>query len=303
MRHAVGLLAATLIVAQAPAAPSPPERPPSAVCAREGVYVEDGRLCFVAETSEAARDALLGLMETTPGDVHIRSVGGDVRPAWDIGRRLHAERRGLVVLGPCYSSCANYLVPAAARLEVRAGGVILLHGSPPRRVPQYVASVANGRGLSVRRIEDHAEIRQIFANYPQFHRDFIVPESQYFVDIGQTDEFVVRYWEILRNLELYGNDRCDGRNAFVIVGPRYIEEMAFIRADNFWWPEDRRELVDLLADFSDDTNFVFDMDLMPGWIAGHGLVTQAECLRALDAPADPRHGAERRRRSGGGEAL
>jgi hypothetical protein len=263
----------------------PPPRPGSAAapCARDGIYAEAGHICFVAPIDAENANSLLRLMDARSGDLFIKSRGGDVRPAWDIGRRLHAERRGLVVLGSCYSSCANYLVPAAARLEVRRGGVILLHGSPPRAVHLYVASVARGRGLSFQRPSDHAAIRQVFANYPNFHRDFIVPEAQYFVDIGKTDGFIVRYWEILRNLEYYANDRCDGQNTFVIVGPRYLEGLASIRATDFWWPENRQELVDLLAGFSSDTNFVFDMDLMPGWIAGQGLVTQAECLRPLDS--------------------
>ncbi len=277
------LLSAGFVSAADTAAAHPhSSKPGSSVCKQKGVYEEAGRLCFVDSIKPDTKTALFLLMDRFPGDLTIKSTGGDVRLSWDIGRRIFNEKRGLVVAGPCYSSCANYLVPAAARLEVSPGGVMLLHGSPPRNRVKYAVSVLNSKGLHVGDPKHAAAAQQAFLNFRKHHENFLAPEAQYFVDIAKSNDFVVRYWEVLRNLGTYANDMCDGRNMFLVIGPEYLLEVGPIRASSFWWPSNKMEIVDLLKGFSNDMNFVFDMNLMPSWIAGKGMVKQSDCLKPLD---------------------
>ncbi len=159
---------------------------------------------------------------------------------------------------------------------------MLLHGSPPRNRIKYVSSVVRAKGLSFGNPKDATAIQQAFLNFRKHHENFLAPEAQYFVDIAKSNDFVVRYWEVLRNLETYANDMCDGRNMFLIVGPEYLRELNSMEASFFWWPSNKMEIVNVLKGFSSDRNFVFDMDLMPRWIAGKGMVRQSDCLKPLD---------------------
>ncbi len=61
--------------------------------------------------------------------VEITSQGGSVRNAIEAGRKLRATGAAMVIVGYCESSCANYLVPAAANVRIAAGARIVLHGS------------------------------------------------------------------------------------------------------------------------------------------------------------------------------
>jgi hypothetical protein len=142
--------------------------------------------------------------------------------------------------------------------------------------------VVRARGLRVGNPNDAAAIEQAFLAFRKHHQDFLAPEAQYFVDIAKSDDFVVRYWEVIRNIQAYAKDMCRGRNAFLIVGPEYLYQIASQKASFFWWPSNKNEILDLLRDFSSDTNFVFDMDLMPSWIGGKGFVRHSDCLKPLN---------------------
>jgi hypothetical protein len=138
----------------------------------------------------------------------------------------------------------------------------------------------SARGLRIGEPAHRKAIEEAFLNYRVHHRTLVAPEAQYFADIGKSDQYVVRYFEVLRNLRLYGAGPCASHRAFVIVGPAWLEELLVMRAKSFWWPADRSKIVAQLEGLSADTNFVFDTDLMPGWLAGKGLVTQGECLKS-----------------------
>jgi len=62
--------------------------------------------------------------------VVVDSPGGDTGAGREIGRLIGAVPRTLVIDGECSSSCGNYFVPAAARIQAMPGSYIAIHGTP-----------------------------------------------------------------------------------------------------------------------------------------------------------------------------
>jgi len=62
--------------------------------------------------------------------VVVNTPGGETGAGRAIARLIAEAPRTLVIDGECSSSCGNYFVPAAARLEATPGSVIAIHGTP-----------------------------------------------------------------------------------------------------------------------------------------------------------------------------
>lgn len=62
--------------------------------------------------------------------LRITSLGGPVADAITAGRIVAAREMNVEVAGFCGSSCGNYIIAAAARLDVLQDSVIMLHGAP-----------------------------------------------------------------------------------------------------------------------------------------------------------------------------
>jgi hypothetical protein len=60
--------------------------------------------------------------------VQLRSPGGEVISAMELGREIYKRKLDVIVDGPCASSCANYLFIAGAQKSVVEGGALLMHG-------------------------------------------------------------------------------------------------------------------------------------------------------------------------------
>jgi hypothetical protein len=58
----------------------------------------------------------------------ISSPGGNVAAALDMAEAIHAHQLDLDVPSACFSSCANYIFPAARRKTLGAPGVVGWHG-------------------------------------------------------------------------------------------------------------------------------------------------------------------------------
>lgn len=82
---------------------------------------------YIDEEMAACASAMLTPEVTR---VVVNSPGGLTRPGRAIARRIAESPRTLVVDGWCTSSCGNYFVPAAARLQATPGSYIGLHGTP-----------------------------------------------------------------------------------------------------------------------------------------------------------------------------
>lgn len=78
-----------------------------------------------AAMAECVTAALLPTTRTLILD----TPGGDVASALTIAERFEGRDLVMRVVGECNSSCANYFLPLARRIEVEPGSVVLLHGS------------------------------------------------------------------------------------------------------------------------------------------------------------------------------
>jgi hypothetical protein len=72
----------------------------------------------------------LSLLTPQITTVIVDSPGGETFAGRAIGNRIGDVSRTLIVDGICMSSCGNYFVPAAARVELTQGSVVGLHGTP-----------------------------------------------------------------------------------------------------------------------------------------------------------------------------
>lgn len=61
--------------------------------------------------------------------IAVDSPGGDVHEAMKIGRLIHDRTLDLKVIGICWSSCANYLFPAARKKFIESDARVVWHGN------------------------------------------------------------------------------------------------------------------------------------------------------------------------------
>ncbi len=87
-------------------------------------------LYLTGQVDRAMRDCALALLAPEVKNVIVNSEGGDVFLAHEIGYRIGQTDRHVIVEKYCLSSCANYFIPAAKSVELKAGAVIGLHGTP-----------------------------------------------------------------------------------------------------------------------------------------------------------------------------
>lgn len=81
-----------------------------------------------AITKNSAADLLTLLESSHLNTLVVTSGGGDVMPAIDIAHYLHKHKINLVIDTLCFSSCANYLLPAANTVTVGPGAILGWHG-------------------------------------------------------------------------------------------------------------------------------------------------------------------------------
>jgi hypothetical protein len=62
--------------------------------------------------------------------LQITSLGGPVSQAIEAARIVGKRKMDVSVAGFCGSSCGNYIIAAAARLDVLPDSVVMLHGAP-----------------------------------------------------------------------------------------------------------------------------------------------------------------------------
>jgi hypothetical protein len=77
--------------------------------------------------ADAAR--VIALIDNDTHSLRVRSSGGELEAAIDIGLALHKRGLPVVVDGSCASACAQFILPAAAWVQVLDDSVIALHAS------------------------------------------------------------------------------------------------------------------------------------------------------------------------------
>ena len=245
----------------------------------KGVDKVDGAICFHGSINEDNAYKLSELINAFPDDtLIINSAGGRADLAIDIGRTMHRNETRLIVNQLCHSSCANYLVPAAFKLVVWEDSFIMMHGSLPREFFGYYDIFQTA---TPQKEGDAASdnFNELYDKYPEFIKTEVVEETKFFADIRQTEQYVHRYWEVLRNLRLYGAEKCQAKTGFnLVLGPKYLSEFVLTNHDYIWWPS-RAEVLEKAVKRRGGSVLTLDTDLMPSWVPDIGAMKRADCLK------------------------
>lgn len=95
------------------------------------VYIAAGELHYVGPLTADANAramALFNAQKKKPGTLAIRSPGGDTSDGMELGAWVRQNKLAVKVLELCFSSCANYVFPAAQKKIVSNFAVVGYHG-------------------------------------------------------------------------------------------------------------------------------------------------------------------------------
>lgn len=160
--------------------------------------------------------------------VIVTSRGGEVFAGRAIGYKIGEQSRHLIVEKMCLSSCGNYFVPAAAKVTLRPGSVIGLHGTPDphmlsnAEMENHMASmVENGDTASegvARILKRKSERReQQLLEEAKFAAHFKVPKGwRHYREAGDADDGWRRHFTA-------GSDKGVTPDKFMIVEGAMIE--------------------------------------------------------------------------------
>lgn len=171
------------------------------------ISVSNGTLYFTGDLSDSSVAAFQAVTaERAPGDIKkivVNSPGGDTVAGRVIGRWISAHKLDLEVDTICFSSCANYLFPAAVRKSIREGAFVGWHGSETQHdILALSKPGATGADLERMEIEDalkEAAPKQLSAGELNAALDEALEsakrnrreEQQFFASIGLTREFTI----------------------------------------------------------------------------------------------------------------
>jgi hypothetical protein len=105
--------------------------PATAAASPTQVFIDNGELNYVGSLTAEANQrafALFSQAQPRPAILSIRSKGGVTGAGIELGRWVHAQGLTVKVMEYCFSSCANYVFPAAPRKVVSNFAVIGYHG-------------------------------------------------------------------------------------------------------------------------------------------------------------------------------
>lgn len=171
--------------------------------------------------------------------VIVTSRGGEVFAGRAIGYKIGEQSRHLIVEKMCLSSCGNYFVPAAAKVTLRPGSVIGLHGTPDPHMlsnedmESHMASmVENGDTASegvARILKRKSERREKqLAEEARFAAHFNVPKGwRHYREAGDTDDGWRRHFTT-------GSDTGVTPNKFMIVeGPMLESCLPHVKHEDY----------------------------------------------------------------------
>ena len=195
-----------------------------------------------------------------------------------LGVEISKNGAYLIVDERCYSSCANYLVPASKKLYMSKNSVILMHGSPTRNKHIYTYSVLRSKSITEENFSDNLEIYyDTLEAYKDYEKKTIIPEVEFFSSIDTDEAYVTRFHEISRTLRKRKNYLCKpGKGLGFIVGPEYLKEFD-IEVTRTWFPKYTSEYANLLSELTNRYSLIFDFGEHPFWLSDRGSVTPLEC--------------------------
>lgn len=118
------------------------------------VVVSGTALGFSGCISAEAAEVFISAADRQPEVVVIESSGGDVSAAIRMASAISRNRLRLVIRGGCFSSCANYLVPASPVVAVERDAFVGFHGDV--RLTIHRLSAADQVGITM--MEEHKKI-------------------------------------------------------------------------------------------------------------------------------------------------
>jgi hypothetical protein len=247
-----------------------------------------GLACLIGDISETSQTELQAIED--PWRILVaNSPGGDLQAGIEIGRLLHTNMAALIVDTVCLSSCANYLVPGSRYLYVMEDSVIALHGSAAKDYHTFGTMRASALGLTREDLAaDPSLVFEIFDQYEAFRQDFVIPESDFFVEIYTPEGYLNRYWEVRRTLDYRPDYSCRPKQGlFLVPGPVYFEAFS-IDVIDMWWPDDRTALLGPIERYLDNYSVILDFDEHPTWDSETGIVNPARCDGAPVAASSSR---------------
>jgi hypothetical protein len=128
------------------------------------VFMDDDQLNYIGDISTDANEKIFKLFSAQtkkPAVLNIRSKGGDTMAGMELGRWMHSQGLAIKVLEYCFSSCANYVFPAAHRKIVSNFAIIGYHG-----------------GLSSKHFGIDAKQEVLFATIPAEQREAVRKKFQ-----------------------------------------------------------------------------------------------------------------------------
>lgn len=241
----------------------------------------DSLACFNGVINKASIAApKLAIDQEKIHTLYINSLGGLTSAAMDLGRSIHDKEIILVLHEACFSSCANYIVPAALDLVVQKGTIFGLHGSIFRSGSDYALSEPALHDSPAGSAEWFKVLKDARAEYPEFYKKQAVDEGLYFVEIGVSEQYVTRYFEINRNRKLYNNGTCGKIPPIsLMIGPKYLDEFYFGHLLEFDWDKEAIKANPLFDEiFKPTYSIVFDNDLFPTMTPERGEINPLECF-------------------------
>jgi len=93
------------------------------------IKIESDTLVFKGDMNTESLAHAKRLIESSDIDVlRISSGGGEAMPSIAFAHFIHDRNMDVIVSRACFSSCANYILPAAASVLVESGAVVGWHG-------------------------------------------------------------------------------------------------------------------------------------------------------------------------------
>jgi ATP-dependent protease ClpP protease subunit len=146
VRNALVLIIALVGIGPAlgQAAPGKPSTDPHPI-----VRIEGDTLTYIGAINAEGLDALSAAVRNLPREQVTRMVvnsgGGDTNPGIFIGSIIADLKPHLVIETGCFSSCANFIAPAAASITIRPNAFLGWHGND-----RGFAIVAAQKGITLR---------------------------------------------------------------------------------------------------------------------------------------------------------
>lgn len=237
----------------------------------DGYYkLGDTTACFTGDFFEnnSIDQLLKDINDNRIKTLHLDSAGGEVVKSIEIARKIRKTKIKLVVHNYCFSSCANYMLPAAHVLVIQKNAVLGMHGSLPRSSSFYVRTLSKARGVLGKSKKPTPESMEVVINalkeYPQFYRNLVVKENEFFLDMQVSEQYLTRYFELQRNSDIYDSGKCGSiPPVTLIIGPQYFKQFYRGNLLEFDWDSETLVETEIFKFLAGKFSIVMDNELLP----------------------------------------